>query len=434
MTKRLAIGLSALAFEVLAWASDPAPIPPSPPAWAPATAATVLPTTAPSPLLPATNDGPKIQFDAMVFDFGKAMSGEMVKHQFYFTNVGFQDLVLSNVQPQCGCTAAGDWTRQVKPGGFGVIPIQFNTANYNTPVTKIITVTSNDKTQPLLPLQLKGTVWKPIDVNPQVLVLQLRSEAPYSSGAVHITNGLEELITLGLPESNNPVFGAELKTNVPGRDFLLVVSNKTILPPGGIQGQITLKTSVTNLPVISVLVYASMQAAITISPPQIMLPPAPIPTNQLVRYITLINNTTNALTLSDASINAKDVQIAIQTLQAGKYYTVTLTFPPDFEVVPGQPAVFSVRTSNPQFEVIKVPVYQTPRLASQPVAPAPKPVGPAPGALILRRPDPATAAKPAPPAQPLVIQSSPPKPPLPPNPVPDAQANTGPTPPLPRTQ
>ena len=400
MAKSLVLAGSVFLTGTLGLASDPAPASVAPPAWPPVPAtpapAAVTPLAPPSgqplnvatPGAPVAPNGPKIQFDAAVFDFGRAMSGEIVKHSYYFTNTGNQDLLLSNVQPQCGCTATGEWTRQVKPGQSGVIPIQFNSANYNTPVTKIITVTSNDKTQPMLPLQLKGTVWKPIDVNPQVLVLNLRSEAPYSSGTVHITNSLESPLWLSLPESNNHVFGAELRTNIPGRDYLVIISNNTVLPAGGIQGQITLKTSVTNLPVVSVLAYANMQAALTISPPQIMLPATPIPTNQLIRYITLINNTTNPLTLSDTTINSKDVQIATQTLHAGRYYTITLTFPPDFEVPPGQSVAFSTRTSNPQFELVKVPVYQTPRPPGQPKTAVQQPQAPPPGAVVLKRPAP----------------------------------------------
>ena len=70
-------------------------------------------------------------------------------------------LILNNVQPQCGCTTAGEWTKQVEPGKTGSIPIQFNTVGYNGPVFKQVTVTCNVTNQPMLFLQLKGTVYKP---------------------------------------------------------------------------------------------------------------------------------------------------------------------------------------------------------------------------------------------------------------------------------
>src|ERR1035437_6876778 len=68
--------------------------------------------------------GPKIQFATPVYDFGRSKSGEPVKYTYVFTNTGDALLILNAVQPQCGCTAAGDWTKQVEPGKTGLIPIQ----------------------------------------------------------------------------------------------------------------------------------------------------------------------------------------------------------------------------------------------------------------------------------------------------------------------
>jgi hypothetical protein len=101
----------------------------------------------------------------------------------------------------------------------------------------------------------------------------------------------------------------------------------------------------------------------------------------LARYVTIINNTTNLLALSDLAVNTKNVPITWQALQTGKYYTVTLTFPPGFEVPPDQPLVFTARTSNPQFAVVKVPISQIPppkQTAGLTTTP--------PGAAGLRRP------------------------------------------------
>src|SRR5580704_9355879 len=75
---------------------------------------------APAPPLatvPATNPpGAKIQFAVPVYDFGKVQAGELVKYSYVFTNSGDQPLEVSNVQPSCGCTTAGDWSHKVMPG------------------------------------------------------------------------------------------------------------------------------------------------------------------------------------------------------------------------------------------------------------------------------------------------------------------------------
>ncbi len=122
-------------------------------------------------------------------------------------------LILNNVQPQCGCTAAGDWTKEVEPGKTGQIPIQFNTMGYNGPVFKQITVMCNVTNQSTLFLQIKGTVYKPFDVIPPLAVLNVAPDAESVSIVVTITNNTDEPLMLSPPESNNRMFSAELKTN-----------------------------------------------------------------------------------------------------------------------------------------------------------------------------------------------------------------------------
>src|SRR5438093_7343951 len=157
------------------------------------------PVTAPA----ATSAGPTIQFQTKVYDFGKVKSGEPVKYTFIFTNTGDAVLILTNVQPSCGCTTAGEWSHQVEPGKTGTIPVQFNSANYGGQVVKTVTVTSNDKSQPSVGLQIKGTVWKPIDVNPAFAVMTIPAEAQTNiKTKVHIVNNIEEEVKLFAPERN----------------------------------------------------------------------------------------------------------------------------------------------------------------------------------------------------------------------------------------
>ena len=133
--------------------------------------------------------GPKIQFATREGDFGRVRNGEIVKYTYWFTNTGDQVLKILNVAPGCGCTTAGDWTKTVEPGKTGSIPIQFQTANFNGPVTKFITVTCDDKSQSTVVLQLKGTIWKPIDVNPSLSASTFRPtrRAPLPSSPSPIT-------------------------------------------------------------------------------------------------------------------------------------------------------------------------------------------------------------------------------------------------------
>src|SRR5207249_4026384 len=80
---------------------------------------------------------------------------------------------------------------------------------------------------------------------------------------------------LAAPQSSNPAFRAELKTNQVGKEFQLVISTVPPLNAGNVQGQITLKSSSTNTPVITVTAWANVGAAVTVIPGQLTLPAAP---------------------------------------------------------------------------------------------------------------------------------------------------------------
>src|SRR5437867_11108731 len=126
-------------------------------------------TSSPSPTAPVSppeGARARIQFVETALDFGRISSGELVKHDFVFTNIGTATLEIKDVRAGCGCTTAGTWDKTVEPGKTGVIPLQFNSANYSGTITKAATVTCNDPGQSNLVLQLKGTVWKQIDVTP----------------------------------------------------------------------------------------------------------------------------------------------------------------------------------------------------------------------------------------------------------------------------
>jgi hypothetical protein len=312
----------------------------------------------PEPTLPSISAiGPKIVFQTPVYDFGKVKSGELVKHTFIFTNIGDELLILTNVQPSCGCTTAGEWTKQVEPGKTGTIPIQFNSANYSGQVFKTVTVTSNDKTTHSTALQVKGTVWKPIDVNPGFAVMNIPPDTQSNvTSKVHIVNNMEDLVTLSPPSSSSTNFTASLVTNTPGKDYDVIV---TALPPfeqQNFQAQISMKTSSTNMPTITVTAWANVQQPVTISPPQLMIGAAPLATKQ-THTITVQNNSAKPFKVSDAAIDMKDVEIQTTEPNPGKTFSFTLTFPEGMELKGGH-AEFTAKSDNPRFASIKVPITQ----------------------------------------------------------------------------
>src|SRR2546426_8204639 len=318
--------------------------------------------------------GPRIQFAEVVYDFGKVSSGEVVKHAFVFTNIGTATVEIKDVRPGCGCTTAGTWDKEVEPGKTGSIPLQFNSANFGGTVMKQATVTCNDLSQSNVVLQIKGTVWKAIEVTPTMAVFNISSEAQTNdTKVVRIVSNLDQPLILSDLQCTNSSFKAQLKTVKEGKEFELQI---TAMPPfdsPSVVAPVTLKTSSTNMPVINVSAYAVVQQPVTDAPSQIILPPGPF-TNVVHHVITVRNTGTNSLVLSDASVNVPGAEVRVLETQPGRFFNLSVDFPVGFEVKAGQQVEVSVKSNHPKFPLIKVPVFQPQRpptaAAIQGVSPA----------------------------------------------------------------
>jgi hypothetical protein len=335
---------------------------------APATSAVVPTLVDATAAVAALTNGPHITFATPVYEFGKVKAGDAVKYSYVFTNTGTGTLEVTHVQPQCGCTTAGDWTHKVETGQTGTVAISFNSANYNGPVFKTVTVTSNDKSQPTFSLQLKGTVWKPIEAVPSFVYMNVPAESPgATSTSVRIVNNSDEVMAITSVESNNKVFQTEVTTNTPGKEYQIIVKAVPPLSPGNQQGQLTVKTTSTNAPTLSISVIMNVQAAVAVMPAQMTIPPAPLG-SKITQSVTIQNNGTNTLSVSDPKVNLDGVNVEIHERQPGHSYEAVLTFPEGYKLPEYPQAEFTVKTSHPQFQVIKVPIIQLPKPV-QPLTP-----------------------------------------------------------------
>jgi hypothetical protein len=94
---------------------------------------------------------------------------------------------------------------------------------------------------------------------------------------------------------------------------------------------------------------------------QVMLPAGPLaaatPSN-----VTIRNNTSTPLTVSEPQINVPGATVSLQESQPGRVYNLALNFPAGFQAEAGKRVEVTVKSSNPKNPVIKIPVYQPGRL------------------------------------------------------------------------
>jgi len=364
---------------------------------------------------PTNSPAPVVRVGKDVFDFGRVSSGERITNEFVFTNSGAAALIISNVTPACHCTSAGAWTREVQPGKTGIIPLVLDSTGFFGPITRTVSVTCNDPRHPIFSLTMRGTVWRPIEITPVNAIFSLASDVETVEPVVlHITNNFDQPVTLSEPECPNQAFSAELKTIQPGKEFALTVKLKTPINPTSVSAMITMKTSSPRVPVLNASAFAIVRPAINIVPAQINLLPGPlaIPTTNVV---TIINSSTNhgTLALTELSGPTNGVSVQMKEIQPGRQYALTVGFPAGYQAPPGGPVEITVKSSHPQYKLIKIPIMQ-PAAPLQPAFAAPKPM-PQPRPPISAQTPAVATPKPA--QQPLTLptpsSNGPPLPPVP---------------------
>jgi hypothetical protein len=122
------------------------------------------PATAVPALIAKGTVEPEFKFVEETHDFGKIPQGKPVTVEMRFTNIGKQPLIISAVEPACGCTVAKYTQTPVKSGQQGTITLTYNAASPG-PFNKVTTVKSNAKTAVKM-IYFKGEVTGPATAAP----------------------------------------------------------------------------------------------------------------------------------------------------------------------------------------------------------------------------------------------------------------------------
>lgn len=100
---------------------------------------------------------PVMEFEEQEYDFGTVQEGEIVEHEYTFTNTGDAPLVIVDAKGSCGCTVP-TWTKEpVAPGESGNMMVRFNTTGKPNSQTKTVTIKANTK-EGTESIRIKGMV------------------------------------------------------------------------------------------------------------------------------------------------------------------------------------------------------------------------------------------------------------------------------------
>jgi len=137
---------------------------------------------------------PRIDFAKKEVDFGKKLDGDMCEGDFPFENIGDAPLIITKVQPSCGCTVPlilvgdqrYDFGKAIPVGAEGKIHVSMNLKGIHGAKTANVSVFTNDPAGPAN-LRVQAQVEAFFVVEPQNLSLGEISKKEGKSGTVKVS-------------------------------------------------------------------------------------------------------------------------------------------------------------------------------------------------------------------------------------------------------
>lgn len=184
---------------------------------------------------------PKIEVIAPIFDFGTVIEGTRVTHDFEVLNAGGTDLIIQQVVPACGCTAAVAKDSTVLPGAKTVIHVAFDSTGFSGEKTKAARINSNDPENPSTFITLKGIVENDLTIEPARIMFDefvVTPETPLPEVSVSIKSKGSAQILSVMPGSPS----LEIQNNITQHDqSRFIVKPKQGVAPGDIRDRVVVE-------------------------------------------------------------------------------------------------------------------------------------------------------------------------------------------------
>ena len=116
-----------------------------------------LALTAPFAVADEETKGPRLTLVEPLKDFGTVAKGDKLEWAFQVKNTGTSDLEIIAAKPTCGCTVA-DFDKIIKAGQTGKVTAVVDTMSFNGPITKAVTLETNDPTAPTAQVTIAAVV------------------------------------------------------------------------------------------------------------------------------------------------------------------------------------------------------------------------------------------------------------------------------------
>jgi len=307
---------------------------------------------------------PKIQFDQLVYDFGKTSQVETVSGTFKYKNTGDDILKLEPPKLSCGCTTAGLKPDTLKPGETGELAFTLSLGRARANMEKHISVMSNDPKTPVVSLAIKVDYTPLYDLTPMALALNLAFGVNETGQVATITRTDGKPLRIQRLDASKSWITARVEPE--GAADASTARIRIAIQRDGVPRRFNEYVHIyaagqTNSPVSSIYLYGQFMGEVSLSPEALYWSvtgttptTAAPPEGQLVRRVTIRSANGEAFEIKNPKSTIPGIQVELTPKDSGKVYELVakLNDMPD-KTVSGN---VSFETSVPTQPRMEVPV------------------------------------------------------------------------------
>jgi hypothetical protein len=237
---------------------------------------------------PAQGWAEKMFTEGTAHDFGNVPRGAQLCHRFPITNIYAVRMEITAVQSGCGCVTASVEKRVLEPLEKTVLEVNMDARRFTGPKTVVVKVTVGPDHISTAEVKVSAHSRSDVVFNPGEVSFGTVSRGQAATQAIEVEYaGVQKWEVTAVVAKDTPLL-AEIKEKYrrPGQvGYELRVTLKPDAPAGNLKQEIFLKTNDPASPLLPVLVEATVQAALEVTPPSLSLGAVPLNKEQTRRVL-----------------------------------------------------------------------------------------------------------------------------------------------------
>ncbi len=194
---------------------------------------------------------PVIEIPSLEHDFGTVNQGLKLTHDFIVKNTGASDLIIRELNPSCGCTAAVLEDPVLKAGAETAIRVSFDTTGFIGTKSKTVRIYSNDPKNSSMVLRVKAHIVPEIFTEPSSLEIFNVKKGDEVSVSFTVKSMNAEPVPFKdvISRSEYIKVSSDIKDS---GEVVVMVSLSQSIPPGKLRSRVVVRTNNPRVPVINV--------------------------------------------------------------------------------------------------------------------------------------------------------------------------------------